>query len=140
VINYTIYEGQTGEITTTGIAQKESDVVNLLSGTQQYLLEKSYFNQYVENGTIVNMPLKPEGEYIFDYSKKEWVFDVENVTKKAIYKRDQLLAEGPDRISPLWWGSMSEQEQQAWTFYRQALLDITEQPDYPEFIVWPIKP
>jgi Phage tail assembly chaperone protein len=140
VINYTIYEGQTGEITITGVAQKESDIVNLLSGTQQYLLEKSYFNQYIENDIIVNMPLKPEGEYIFDYSKKEWVFDIETATKKALYKRDQLLAEGPDRISPVWWSSMTTEEQKAWTDYRQALLDITEQPNYPQEIVWPTKP
>jgi Phage tail assembly chaperone protein len=140
MINYTIYEGQTGEVITTGIAQKESDVVNLLSDTQQYLLEKSYFNQYIENGIIVNMPLRPEGEYIFDYSKKEWVFDVETAIKKALYKRDQLLLDGPDRISPMWWSSMTPEEQQAWIDYRQALLDITEQPNYPQEIVWPTKP
>lgn len=97
-------------------------------------------NVYYENGSIVSMPPRPSLNHKFDYDNKQWVFDTESAEAKALEQRDKLLAEGPDRINPMWWSSMTEQEQQAWTFYRQALLDITEQPDYPEFIVWPIKP
>lgn len=68
------------------------------------------------------------------------IVDKTKLEAEALRLRDTYLSNGPDRISPLWWSSMTEQEQQAWTFYRQALLDITEQSEYPEFIVWPIKP
>lgn len=97
-------------------------------------------NVYYENGAIVAMPPKPSLNHKFDYETKQWVFDTENAIQKALAERDRLLAEGPDRISPLWWNSMTEQEQQSWTKYRQDLLDITTQQGYPESIIWPTKP
>lgn len=95
---------------------------------------------YFENNTLFSKPDKPNGEYTFNYDIKQWEFDRATAETKALAKRNQLLAEGPDRISPMWWASMTTQEQAAWTQYRQDLLDITGQADYPEFIVWPIKP
>lgn len=95
---------------------------------------------YFDGTSVVNMPTKPSADHKFDYTTKQWVFDTEAAEAKALAKRDKLLAEGPDRISPLWWNSMTPLQQQEWEYYRQALLDITGQADYPEFIVWPIKP
>lgn len=45
-----------------------------------------------------------------------------------------------DRISPLRWEAFTEQEKQAVRDYRQALLDITKQPGYPDVVSWPTKP
>lgn len=50
-----------------------------------------------------------------------------------------------DKISPMRWNSMSDTEKQAWTDYRQALLDITDQPGFPwdgdvDKAPWPVKP
>ena len=112
------------------------------AGQDEYVLEGHADPDlyYIVDNVIVELPAKPSENHYFDYSTKQWVFNFELADSKAKYTRDRLLAEGPDRISPVWWSSMTEQEQQAWTFYRQALLDITEQSEYPEFIVWPIKP
>lgn len=95
---------------------------------------------YFENNTLFSKPDKPNGEYTFNYDIKQWEFDRAAAETKALDKRNQLLAEGPDRISPMWWSSMEQEEQQSWTDYRQALLDITSQPNYPQEIVWPTKP
>ena len=139
ITNFLCYNQQ-GKITKVG--QIEEDVVSLQVGEgENYLLATADFNtQYVEKGIIVDMPEKPYGEYVFNYDTKQWEFDAVTADLKAKQKRDKLLAEGPDRISPMWWSSMTTQEQMAWTQYRQDLLDITGQADYPEFIVWPIKP
>ena len=112
------------------------------NGVDEYVMEgkADFFTQYIKDDTIVDMPEKPAGEYVFNYSTEQWVFNTEKATKDALNKRNQLLREGPDRISPMWWNSMTEAQQTEWTMYRQALLDITAQPEYPEFIVWPIKP
>lgn len=96
--------------------------------------------EYVENGQLVPMPNKPEGEWVFDYDSKSWVFDSVAADAKAKSKRDFLLRAGPDRINPIWWSTMSDSEKLAWTKYRQELLDITNQPDYPATISWPEKP
>lgn len=112
------------------------------NGQGELILEgkADLYSQYVENNAVVDMPTKPSGEYIFNYTSKQWEFDSVAADTKAKQQRDKLLAEGPDRISPLWWNSMTPQQQQEWEYYRQSLLDITGQADYPEFIVWPIKP
>lgn len=55
--------------------------------------------------------------------------------------RDQLLTEVDAIVmNPLRWNSMTPQEQQAWADYRQALLDVPQQPGFPETIDWPTKP
>jgi|SRR6478735_726571 len=39
--------------------------------------------------------------------------------------------------NPLRWASMADADKEAILAYREALLNITEQPDYPVAIVWP---
>lgn len=111
-------------------------------GVDEFILEgrADFYTQYIEDGVVKDMPLKPQGEYKFNYESKQWEFDYILADDKARQQRDNLLADGPDRISPMWWSSMTPEQQQAWTDYRQALLDITEQPNYPQEIVWPTKP
>lgn len=140
MIYYSIYKKDNGQIVLRGTAQFIEDVSKLIDDTTDVIYEQSKDNSFVENGIIIDMPEKPSDDYIFDYTSKNWIKNIEGIKTKVLLLRDQLLKEGPDRISPIWWNSMTEQEQQAWAQYRQDLLDITGQADYPEFIVWPIKP
>lgn len=140
MIFYTTYKTNTGEILFTGNALNEEDVINIVSDEQSYILEQSKENQYILNGKIIDMPAKPGDDYVFDYNVKQWVFDEQMAINKTSYKRDQLLAEGPDRISPIWYNAMTNEQREAWAQYRQDLLDITQQPNYPRDIIWPIKP
>lgn len=57
-------------------------------------------------------------------------------------QRDGLLESEVDPIvtNPLRWGSLSDEQQLAFTVYRQNLLDITEQEGFPHNVVWPTKP
>lgn len=61
--------------------------------------------------------------------------------EKARWKRDELLYE-LDAIAtnPLRWGALTETEQQALADYRQALLDVPQQPGFPDEIEWPVNP
>ena len=128
-----------GQVIRFGDCQDET--FELQNGEGEYLLEGEFTgNQYVDNGVLANMPLKPSSDYVFDYESKEWVFDTFNATQQAYAKRDELLRNGVDRISPVWWASMTEQEQQAWTQYRQDLLNVPQQPDFPQVIEWPVSP
>ena len=56
--------------------------------------------------------------------------------------RNRLLAKQVDPIvtNPLRWAEMTVEQQQAWTDYRRALLDITDQSGFPHDITWPTKP
>lgn len=54
--------------------------------------------------------------------------------------RDTLFAETVDRINPLWWASMTEEQQAEATAFRADCLAIGEQEEYPYNITWPAKP
>lgn len=128
-----------GQVIRFGDCQDET--FELQKNEGEYLLEGEFTgNQYVENGTLVDMPPKPSSNYVFDYENKDWVFDTFNATQQAYARRTQLLNDGPDRISPIWWSSMTEQEQQAWSQYRQDLLNVPQQPQFPQVIDWPVSP
>ena len=57
-------------------------------------------------------------------------------------QRDMLLTTEVDPIvsNPLRWADMTTEEQNAWSAYRTALLDITDQAGFPHNVTWPTKP
>jgi hypothetical protein len=136
--NFVVYISN-GQVVRNGSCQDET--FSLQANEGEFVIESDFIgNQYVENGVLIDMPEKPVGYYIFDYATKSWEFDRQLAESVALQQRDFLLKDGPDRISPLWWSSMTPEQQAEWSSYRQALLDITSQPDYPSAIIWPIKP
>lgn len=96
--------------------------------------------QYVDNGIIVDMPERPSDDYDFDYVSKSWIYNEQLASKKARGHRNYLLVTEVDSINAIRWLAMNQQEQEQWTKYRQDLLDITTQPNFPHDIIWPIKP
>jgi hypothetical protein len=61
---------------------------------------------------------------------------------KAVAMRDlrnKLLAK-VDIVNPVWYASLSAQQQGELTTYRRALLDVPQQTGFPDTISWPSKP
>ena len=56
--------------------------------------------------------------------------------------RNELLVREVDPVvtNPLRWAELSSTEQQQWTDYRTALLDVPQQSGFPNEVVWPTKP
>lgn len=136
--SYIVYT-ENGQIVRCGDCQDET--LELQAQDGELVMEGEYTgNQYVSDGVLVDMTPQPSSNHIFDYALKTWVFDNSVAAAQAYAKRNQLLRDGPDRISPLWWSTMTAEQQQAWTDYRQSLLDITDQPGFPADIEWPTKP
>ena len=54
-------------------------------------------------------------------------------------ERDMLLSTKVDPLvsNTLRWADLSSDKQTEWTAYRQALLDVPEQPGFPSTVVWP---
>jgi hypothetical protein len=57
-------------------------------------------------------------------------------------QRDMLLVKEVDPIvsNPLRWADLTTEQQNAWSTYRTALLDITDQSGFPHNVTWPTKP
>lgn len=137
--NFIIYDGQ-GRILRTGHCS-DDDLLRQVNASE-FLIEgeADFSSQYIVDGAVVDLPPKPAGDYAFNYASRQWEFDDATAIKKALSRRDQLLRDGPDRISPIWWLSMTAEQQQAWAQYRQDLLDVPQQPGFPADIMWPIAP
>lgn len=54
--------------------------------------------------------------------------------------RDKWIRHNVDTVNAIRWSTMTPEKQAEWVAYRQALLDVPEQPGFPDNIVWPIKP
>ena len=57
-------------------------------------------------------------------------------------QRTWLLKTEVDPIvsNPLRWAELTTEQQNAWSAYRTALLDITDQAGFPHSVTWPTKP
>jgi hypothetical protein len=57
-------------------------------------------------------------------------------------QRDRLLISVVDPMvsNPLRWADLTPEKQTAWATYRRALLDVPQQPKFPEAVVWPTQP
>lgn len=65
---------------------------------------------------------------------------VEFFENRARTKRNNLLKKYVDKMNGLRWESMTEEQKDSWRTYRQALLDVPQQFNFPYDIIWPIKP
>lgn len=92
---------------------------------------------YIENGAIVQMPPKPTPHHTFDYTTKQWIDPRTPETEWPLVraKRDRLIAATDWTQLP----DVPLATKEAWAAYRQALRDVTLQPD-PFNIVWPVAP
>jgi len=66
----------------------------------------------------------------------------ERVSLYARMNRDAALRDIVDPIvtNPLRWEALTPEKQQEWRDFRQALLDISDQPGFPHDITWPTEP
>lgn len=138
-VNVYFYENN-GRIVRVGSMSESSIELNLTDGLSYGVGDAVIDRHYVENGQLAEIPKKPDENHVFDYTSKTWVPDIAAATARAMAKRNQLLADGPDRVNPLWWAAMSLSEKAEVAEYRQALLNITDQAGYPLQIDWPPPP
>lgn len=70
-----------------------------------------------------------------------YVPTTEELAQQIRFQRDQLLLALDQYVSnPLRWASLSTAQQTELADYRQALLDVPQQPGFPNTISWPTKP
>lgn len=107
-----------------------TDDASISFGTHRYSSSQKKF---------VRLPEKPNAYCCFDYKSNEWVFDYKMAWFPVTAKRNQLLQESDWTELPSARERLGEEMYQKWMDYRQALRDVTKQPD-PLNIVWAVKP
>jgi hypothetical protein len=137
-MKYTIFNTATGQI--ERVVSCPSSMVHLQYDPQASShIEGEYPDDqfYIANGQPVPLPAKPSEHHVFDYNTKQWVDPRTPETEWPLVrsKRNSLLAQSDWTQLP----DVSFVDQQQWATYRQALRDVTDQPD-PFNIVWPVAP
>lgn len=79
--------------------------------------------------------------YTITYTEEE-LQRIEEERAPAInrYNRDQLLLLEVDKINAVRWALMTTEKQNEWINYRQLLLDVPQQDEFPNNIIWPTLP
>ena len=131
---FTAYDACNGKVLYCGDA---SDPEILKTDAVSILLDAKFSSGWVIEGRHCSLPQSPSQHHIFDYTTKQWVDARTPDTEWPLVRTERdrrLLASDwtqlPDVPLPT---------REAWAGYRQALRDITEQPD-PFNITWPAPP
>ena len=117
----------------------DDNVLLQAQNEQQAVLESAadFRLDYVVDGAVVPLPLKPRDSFVFDYDTKQWFDPRTPETQWPIVRTERNR-----RLQACDWTQLSDipaETKALWEPYRQALRDITDQPD-PFNIVWPTPP
>ena len=133
---YTLYDKKTGQITGR---TNDSEVAKLRSSIPGSFDSSKY---YIKNGVPITLPEKPSRQswHVYKMNNGVWNLNLELTTKKALEFRRYLLSTYVDKVNPIWLSQMNAVQQLQVANYRQDLLDITDQPNFPVDIIWPNVP
>jgi hypothetical protein len=94
-------------------------------------------NYKIADGQLSALPNQPGIYYVYDYDSNVWI-DSFNYSYAVIEQRNKLLYESDWTQIPN--NPLTQEVQQEWAVYRQALRDITTQSGYPKDVIWPTPP
>lgn len=141
-MNYTVYNSNTGEIQYV-FSSNDADMVELNLSNRSYIPgDYNSRDYYIVDGSVVSKPEEPSVVGLihqFDYATKTWIVNVAKSSTASRQYRDQQLAL-VDRVNPVWYNSLTVEQQSELATYRQALLDVPQQPGFPTQVIWPAKP
>lgn len=131
---FTAYDAVTGKVLYYGDASDpealQTDLVHILVGNK-------FSEGWIEGGKHFMPPEAPSVNHVFDYTAKQWIDPRTHETQWPFIRSERdrrLLASDWTQLPDV---PLSTKE--AWAAYRQALRDITLQPD-PFNITWPAAP
>lgn len=133
---YCVDVGEFGKI----VQARQGSSLNKLEGLDQIFIDEPLNDtevKYVVDGALVDTPLKPSEHHRFNYETRQWIDPRTPATQWPIVRqeRDRLLASTDWTQLP----DVPLATKEAWAVYRQALRDVTLQPD-PFNITWPEVP
>ena len=152
MINYVIYDIVSGEIKRNGTSEEADTSYELLVdvGQQAMIGFGDYYTHWVNNGVIqpytddqrarksVQQPY-----YIvwsnrtFDWADTRSPEQLEQIAANSAINRRNILLLNSD------WTQLPDvplTNRDEWVTYRQTLRDITDQPGFPNTIIWPVSP
>ena len=135
-MSYTIYNPTTGQIQYT-IFGGQINLDSLIYVEGAYNDKEHYID--ISTKTPITKPVKPSIYHNWDITNKTWVLDDIRLINNIRLQRNQLLT-AIDRVNPVWYSTLTADQQTELQTYRTALLNVPQQSGFPETITWPNKP
>lgn len=138
-MNYTLYDPATGQITEL-FSMSDADTPSVTLKNTPHVpgwFDPSLY--YIENQQPVAKSAQPSKNHVWNYELKAWQLDLVNMAVQQRNQRDILLQQ-IDKVNPIWFNTLSVDQQQQLQAYRQALLDVPQQAGFPTQVEWPAKP
>lgn len=134
----TIYETSSGRIL-RAVVCSEQDAHWYLGNPNNTVVEGEFssVDNYFKEGRVKVKPPQPSSFHEFDYASESWVDQ-----RGAEYYEELVRSERNRRLAQSDWTQLPDvplATKEAWAVYRQALRDITDQPDQTN-VVWPTSP
>jgi hypothetical protein len=131
---FTAYNKDTGQVLFGGTADNPEVMA---TESSVIVLDVEYTDGYLVDGVHHALPPQPSEHHVFNYTTKQWDDPRTPETEWPLVRqqRDALLAKSDWTQLP----DVPLATKDAWATYRQALRDITLQPD-PFNIDWPTVP
>ncbi len=136
---YAIYTDQGRVVGYVSCPEDNAQRLAELNGAVGYLPSAlpCHDTHYVSDGALVRLPACPSEFWDFDYVAKQWVPNDSAAWTTVRGRRDSLLSASDWVVTKA--VELGQAPPNEWVAYRQALRDITTQPD-PRAIVWPTAP
>lgn len=138
-MRYAIFDRTIGRINKVVQCTPEDVALQLGTNEAAILFTEGLDTEYYidSTDTIIKIAAKPSEYCVFDYATKQWVDPRTAETEWPVVR-----AERTRRLEASDWTQLPDvpiPTKEAWAVYRQALRDVTDQPD-PFNIVWPTAP
>lgn len=134
---YTVYDSTTGQILYTVSGVDETYF------TDQAYVSGAYTDTdyYIDIGTKTPMAksTQPSINHVWNHETKTWQLDTNKEILSLRQQRNLLLTD-VDRVNPIRYETLTDQQRADLKTYRQALLDVPQQPNFPQDVIWPHKP
>lgn len=130
---FTTYDRTTGQVISTVTDRRLAGGLPVIAGSW------ASSDYYIKNGRANRYPTRPPGYVKWNNDLEQWQPDPDLANRSLRQLRARAL-EAVDRVNPMWWAGLSPDRQTQLQAYRQALLDLPQQPGWPMEVIWPERP
>jgi len=134
-MTYSVYDSVSGQILFAVHNDHETIPDNAIDG--HYNNQDHYVDTITK--TVIDKSAQPSIDHEWDWSTKTWQLNNSKATVSARQQRNTLLL-SVDRVNPVWYSALTNEQQAELISYRSALLAVPEQSGFPTAIEWPSKP
>lgn len=117
-------------------------ILNSQTKVVENIVSLDYPDQFIPYKQGIEVAPQHDGQIGWTWTGSGWYNPevLPNLEKQERDRRDKYLQIHVDIMNAVRWESLTQQQKDDFVAYRQALLDVPQQPGFPTDINWPTPP